>query len=1198
MTSLSEDEQTLLERLDHCWTLYLTLLDNYTAAQRQIQDHCSHGFLALARANARAPPGRRYGQDWYDGRMKATCRVSIEDGKTHPNSDTTIILPKIAIRSHRSSKIDGASAKAQNGSSGNDERTSSQHLPTPPSTPREEEIPPASIDSPGTGKTSDTTSGDPLRWYGILTAPDLRHAQAAFTKLIGECTETDADADHDGLNDAFPLPNAISMAATTSRGLRELEMEIRRLRKFVQRMRKSHPVTRGAHTPQSSSRNVNNTHDSIKSGSGQVDYGALYESDRHFDLFQAKQVGYWLNAYMSATIDSGCVLESSWTAFTALDAHGWVEQRANNKTEITVSDPVKAFFNTVKSALGLQDRVEDIANANWQHSQTKTVSGITYQATNGYYDQAYSRSMIMVMNLDSPMEAGSKQSPPLGDSRHPIVKLRIWSDITFLTYKKYCEDHSFVVADLQAVAHRFVAKLQTIKILEALLGQDKPSLEHAKVLYGEDLAALIATPSGQGSVWLLTQHKAALGKRGITTARVWYQNGWQVVFLFGQPTFPSQLLHRDSLSAQRLPHSLLDGSVASGDLEVPALVPRRTGDDADVRLQHGDTVGQRLPPRIDLAYFPDAQYARFVAKGKSLNGALQSADNCLPDTTFTKLSQLQDWGWENPLRKQVNQDVQDKTRDNVFRSAHVQASQKKTDNFWAVDEHITEKDKGMTTYYPSGAVYSNQYNSRLIIAVANFGPAEKGHLMTPPVTGDPNPYPWLSHWSDVVFLEFQDFMKKNGKDMRDLQGLWQKGIINQDTVNLISRVCGNVRRKDVPQWPGRAYLLGQHREVLGHRYFTNVTVFYDGDPHLLWSIGTLQDGDAKRKREVPRAIPQQVQSLAVLPRASLDPWESTAEDLVKEAKESGIYLSSIQNKDEPELDQCSFNQSRFLNVSALQQYGWVLGEDGRPRKTTYQSIISAAKSLGLVNLGNAYKSRHSMQSQEGASTFWPTGAVYTSFIMRGIIGAVNNKSPMHEGPKKIPPIDGKKDPFPPLSSWSDVAFLQYQNYCKGDPGCMHDLQGVVRDTVINTYTDKVAGLLFGPRGPGKWPGTICNPGDDNFNIFMGVPNGKGVTYLLHRKQFNWKVVDRIHVFSKGGTDLNIFYHISDHGASSPHTPRFDSHTSDILELIDAPGAQDGVEAKVEAWSAGSGVETLLRKMQRVIGKVVGRCGPEGECSRQ
>nr|OQO29635.1 hypothetical protein B0A51_02243 [Rachicladosporium sp. CCFEE 5018] len=980
----------------------------------------------------------------------------------------------------------------------------------------------------------------------------------------------------------------------------------------------------GAGGDQNSAHHVNRR-DPAKSGTSQVDYGVLYESDRHFDLFQAKQVGHWLNAYLNATIDSGCVLESSWSDFAALDAHGWVEQRPNNKTVSPVSDAVKAFFNTVKSALVLQDRVEDVAIANWQHSQARTISRVTYQPTHGHYGQAYSRSMIMVMDLDSPMQAGPQQSPPLGDSQHPIVKLRIWSDITFLTYKKYCENHSFAVADLQAVAHRFVANLQTIKILEALLGKDKPSLGNAKVLYGGDLAALIATPSGQGSVWLLTQHKAALGERGIISARVWYQHGWHVVFLFGQPTFPSQLHHRDSLSAPRLVHGLLDGSIALGGLEVPALAPRRLGVDADASLQHETIARQRLPPRIDLEYFPDAQYARFVAKGKSLDSALQSAVNCLPDTTFTKLSQLQDWGWENPLRKQVNQDVQDKTRDNVFRSAHVQASQKKTDNFWAVDEHITEKDKGMTTYYPSGAVYSNQYNSRLIIAVANFGPAEKGHLMTPPVIGDPNPYPLLSHWSDVVFIEFQDFMKKNGKNTRDLQGLWQKGIINQVTVNLISRVCGNVRRKDVPQWPGRTFASGTDEFAallatdngVGGAY---LLVFYDGDPHLLWSIGTLQDGDAKRKREVPQPIPRQFHSLALLPRASLNPWESTAEDLVKEAKETGAYLSSVQNKDEPELEQCNFNQSKFLDIKALPQYGWVLGRDDRPKATTYQSIISASQSLGLTNSGNAYKSRHTMQSQEGASTFWPTGAVYTSFMMRGIIGAVNNKSPLHEGPKKIPPIDGKKDPFPPLSSWSDVAFLQYQDFCKSDPGCMHSLQGVAREFVINKYTGRVAELLFGERGPGKWPGTVYSPGDDGFNIFMGVPNGKGVTYLLaqHRKQFTWKVVEKIHVFSSPSrVDLNIFYHISDHGASSAHsrgvrrqepstfqTPDTMIHPraswpekQDPESAVTASGSLEHAVKGSDSWSGSMGVETLVRRVKRLIGNVVGGCGPGGRCSR-
>ncbi|KAK6436440.1 hypothetical protein LTR95_007374, partial [Oleoguttula sp. CCFEE 5521] len=144
----------------------------------------------------------------------------------------------------------------------------------------------------------------------------------------------------------------------------------------------------GAGGDQDSSHHVNRR-DPAKSGPSQVDYGVLYESDRHFDLFQAKQVGHWLNAYLNATIDSSCVLESGWSDFAALDAHGWVEQRPDNKTVSPVSDAVKAFFNTVKSALVLQDRVEDVAIANWQHSQVRTISGVTYQPTRGFYDQAY-----------------------------------------------------------------------------------------------------------------------------------------------------------------------------------------------------------------------------------------------------------------------------------------------------------------------------------------------------------------------------------------------------------------------------------------------------------------------------------------------------------------------------------------------------------------------------------------------------------------------------------------------------------------------------------------------------------------------------------------------------------------------------------------------------------------------------------------
>lgn len=85
-------EKTISElenRLDDLWESYLTLLDGYTKAQDDIKKHLNSGFLSLAKAQSSAPLGRRYGQDWYDERMKAEKRVHVS-GDPVETSDETI----------------------------------------------------------------------------------------------------------------------------------------------------------------------------------------------------------------------------------------------------------------------------------------------------------------------------------------------------------------------------------------------------------------------------------------------------------------------------------------------------------------------------------------------------------------------------------------------------------------------------------------------------------------------------------------------------------------------------------------------------------------------------------------------------------------------------------------------------------------------------------------------------------------------------------------------------------------------------------------------------------------------------------------------------------------------------------------------------------------------------------------------------
>ncbi|KAJ5397094.1 hypothetical protein N7509_005207 [Penicillium cosmopolitanum] len=73
----AEDSSELLQSLDVLLEQYLNLLDRQQKLQTGLAKELSSGFLALAHANYTCPPGRRYGADYYDERMKATRKISI-----------------------------------------------------------------------------------------------------------------------------------------------------------------------------------------------------------------------------------------------------------------------------------------------------------------------------------------------------------------------------------------------------------------------------------------------------------------------------------------------------------------------------------------------------------------------------------------------------------------------------------------------------------------------------------------------------------------------------------------------------------------------------------------------------------------------------------------------------------------------------------------------------------------------------------------------------------------------------------------------------------------------------------------------------------------------------------------------------------------------------------------------------------------
>ena len=229
-SSISELEN----RLDELWESYLSLLDDYTKAQDEIKKHLNSGFLSLAKAQSSAPLGRRYGQDWYDERMKAQRRVHVSSDASEAGDDSistglqqlSISMAEIPIKAESN---DSSNEPAVEG-----EKSQPTQQPSPPGTPKPEARGQSNKDEK-TGEVEKPKPVNPLRWYGILVPPELRKAQTAFSAVLGDQLNAGEQKDDACDKESSPLTNAVNAA----RGLREIESEIRKVRKTVKKAEKA-----------------------------------------------------------------------------------------------------------------------------------------------------------------------------------------------------------------------------------------------------------------------------------------------------------------------------------------------------------------------------------------------------------------------------------------------------------------------------------------------------------------------------------------------------------------------------------------------------------------------------------------------------------------------------------------------------------------------------------------------------------------------------------------------------------------------------------------------------------------------------------------------------------------------------------------------------------------------------------------------
>ncbi|KAJ5901621.1 hypothetical protein N7495_002149 [Penicillium taxi] len=129
--------------------------------------------------------------------------------------------------------------------------------------------------------------------------------------------------------------------------------------------------------------------------------------------------------------------------------------------------------------------------------------------------------------------ADNTNSPEYAASICPVdnlVKLRKWSDVTYLEWQNLCNKAGTSVDSLKYLIRSLIQNQLTASIIAQALGEesdfdewknyeDGVTFEHGS----EKFNALLGTPNGSGSAWILIQHKSQLGLKRISKIKVYGQ---------------------------------------------------------------------------------------------------------------------------------------------------------------------------------------------------------------------------------------------------------------------------------------------------------------------------------------------------------------------------------------------------------------------------------------------------------------------------------------------------------------------------------------------------------------------------------------------------------------------------------------------------------------------------------------------------
>ncbi|KAK4495009.1 hypothetical protein PRZ48_013336 [Zasmidium cellare] len=578
---------------------------------------------------------------------------------------------------------------------------------------------------------------------------------------------------------------------------------------------------------------------------------------------------------MNAAPDCSDSFQSKWTNIKDLQkpASGWIEEGG---FPFDIPEAEGSGFGTAAQMIGINPGTDNGRNhaIGWKHTRTQA-------SFNGIYNPA--RGVIISDGIWSPRHHGAHGNA--------VPEISQWSDVTFLQWQELTKDNG-MLDKLQFVVHPNILP-GVAKDIMKYLANDK--LDEAKPpgysfnLGTDGFAALLGSPLGAGTAYLLAQHKKQLGWKRVQSIKIFtvgQQESAEYQFILtivphpqsssqqpGQrPSVRSEaVIGEDEATAlDGLDHLTIEESSAPGrsssnhgsafkgnHMKRHNISDSKGGRRFQSIRRRCEEANLKRADKGESSTSPPLPLEDAVAKGQEVEALLSVKDGCdqIKPSEWKDFKSLGDWGWttdtkysfDRPKTYQIAQ--ADNCVKPVIEQLYGNSQEEVPIIYKAQWEHSKPTTHDGQVYHPTHAYYLNHYTPKAIFGEANESPASKGPGESPPAGSPDRPLPKLQRWSDVVFIQQLERSRELHAQMRELEAVVRCEItLSSPSIGIVNEVTkvGNGKKPPgfaqavsftpgskefsalmgTPHGRGTAWFLLQHRDQLGRKCVVQIKVWW------------------------------------------------------------------------------------------------------------------------------------------------------------------------------------------------------------------------------------------------------------------------------------------------------------------------------------------------------------------------------------